>query len=70
MFNSNRWVPLIPSNGRRAAVEEDERRLSNQILRHFVSRACAVVQAFHVLYVASGGGHRHLIRAEVSIDTR
>lgn len=50
------------------AVEEEVRPLSNRRIRCYVLRACAVVQVFHVLYVVSGGGHRHQSKTEVSYN--
>lgn len=50
------------------AVEEVVCLLPNQMLRYIVQRACGVKQIVHVLYVVSGGGHRHLRRTEVSFD--
>lgn len=47
-------------------IEEEVRLLSNQRLRYYELRACAVDQIFHALYVVSGGGHTHLNKTEVS----
>lgn len=49
-------------------VEEEVCLLSNQKLRCYKQCACEVEQIFHVLYVVSGGGHRHLSKTEVSYN--
>ncbi|CAJ1076241.1 prohibitin [Xyrichtys novacula] len=49
------------------AIEEETSLLSNQRLRPYVQRAGAVKQVFHVFYVVSGGGHRHLRNSEIAV---